>query len=84
MEISYGTLLALGKSLKKSIFLFSGDTEISITCISYLGLATGQFMDIHKIFSTNYGGHNVSCLKNSTFAELEFAFFLLHSAKLNF
>ena len=28
---------------------FSGDTEIFITYISYLGLATGQFMEIHDI-----------------------------------
>ena len=84
MEISWGTLLALGKKFKKSIFLFSGDTEIFITYISYLGLATGQFMLIHNILCFRYGIYNISCVKNSTFTEYEFAFILLHSAKLNF
>ena len=51
MEISKGTLLALVKYLEKSIILFSGDTEIFITCISYIGLAIGQFTDIHNILS---------------------------------
>ena len=53
MEISKGTLLALVKCLEKSIILFSGDTEIFITCtcISYIGLAKGQFRDIHNILS---------------------------------
>ena len=41
--------------MKKSIFLFSGDTEIFITYISYLGLATYQFMEIHNILSLYYG-----------------------------
>ena len=69
--------------MKKSIFLFSGETDFFITCISYLGLATGQFMDIH-ILSLCYGGHNVPYMKNSTFIEYEFAFLHLHSAKLDF
>ena len=36
------------------------------------------------ILSLCYGGHNVPYMKNSTFTEYEFAFLLLHSAKLNF
>ena len=83
MEISQGTLLALGKCLKQSIFLFSVDTEIFITYISYLGLATGQFMDIHNILALCYGGHNVPYMKIFTFSEYEFAFLLLNSVKLN-
>ena len=84
MEISKGTLLALGESLKNSIFFFSGDTEFFITYISYLGLATDQFMEIHNILSLYYGGYNMPYVKNFTFTENKFAFLLLHSAKLNF
>ena len=83
MEISYGTLLAFGESLKKSIF-FSGDTEIFITYISYPGLATDQFMELHNILCLCYGGYNMPYAKNSTFTEYKFAFLLLHSAKPNF
>ena len=72
------------ESLEKYIFLFSGDTEIFITYILYLGLATCQFMEIHNIFSLCYGGYNMSYVKNSTFTEYKFAFLLLHSTKLNF
>ena len=72
------------ESLKKSSFLFSGDTEIFITYISYLGPASAQFMEIHNISSLCYGGNNMPYAKNSTFTEYKFAFLLLHSAKLNF
>ena len=68
----------------KSIFLLSGDTEIFITYISYLGLATDQFMEIHNILSLCYGGYNMPYAKNSTFTEYKFALLLLHSANLNF
>ena len=78
-----GNTLALGESLKKCIFLFSGDTEFFITYISYLGLATDQFMEIHNILSLCYGGCNMPYVKNSTFTEYKFAFLLLQSAKLN-
>ena len=54
-----GNTFSSSEMFQKSIFLLSGDTEIFITCISYLGLATGQFMDIHNILSLCYGGHNV-------------------------
>ena len=84
MKISKGTLLALRESLKKSIFPISGDTEIFITYISYLGLATDQFTEIHNILSVCYGGYSMPCVKNSTFTEYKFEFLLLHSAKLNF
>ena len=84
MEISQGTLLALGEKLKKSVFLFSGVNEIFITYISYLGLATDQFMEIHNILSLYYGGYNMPYVKNSTLTEYRFAFLLLHSAKLIF
>ena len=73
-----------GKFEKKSVFLFSGDTEIFITYISYLGLATDQFIEIHNILSLYYGGYNMSYVKNFTFTEYKFAFLLLHSANLNF
>ena len=73
-----------GKFEKKSIFLFSGDTEIFITYISYPGLATDQFMEIHNILSLCCGGYNMPYAKNSTFTEYKFAFLLLHFAKLNF
>ena len=56
---------------KKSVFLFSGDNEFFITYISYLGLATGQFMEIHHILSLFYGGYNIPYAKNSTFTEYE-------------
>ena len=80
MEISKGTLLALVESLKKkSNFLYSGDTEIFITYIPYLGLATVQFMEILNIFSLCYGGYNMPYVKNFTFTEYKNAFLLLHS-----
>ena len=69
---------------EKSIFFFSGDTEIFITYISYFGLATDRFMAIHNILSLCYGGFNIPYVKNSTFTEYKFAFLLLHPAKLNF
>ena len=69
---------------KKNIFISSGDTEIFISYISYFGLATDQFMEIHNILSLCYGGYNMSYVKNSTFTEYKFAFLLLHSAKLIF
>ena len=73
------------KSLKKSIFLFSGGTEIFVTYISYLGLATDQFIEIHNvILSLRCGGYNMPYVKNSTFSKYKFALLLLHSAKLNF
>ena len=84
MEISYGTLLAFGESLKKSIFLFSGDTEIFITHISYLGLATDQFIETHNSLSLCYGGFNMPYVRNSSFTEYKFAYLLLQSAKLIF
>ena len=45
MGISNGTLLALYNSLRKSNFLFPGDTKCYITYkyISYLDLATDKF-----------------------------------------
>ena len=54
MEISMGTLLALGETFEKTKtnnfpFFFSGDTEILITCNLYVDLATGQFMESHNI-----------------------------------
>ena len=36
-------------------------------------------MDSHKILSLYYGGHNVPCMKISTFTEYEFAVLLPHS-----
>ena len=52
--------------------------------ISYLGLATDQFMETHNILFLCYGGFNMPYNKNSTFTEYKFAFLLLQSAKLNF
>ena len=83
-SISKGTFLALEEILKKSILLFSGDTEIFITNISYLGLAKDQFMEIHNIMSLCYGGYNMLYEKKSTFTQYKFAFLLLHSTKLSF
>ena len=57
------TLRPWGK-FEKIHFPFSGDTEIFITYISYLGLAPDQFMDIHNILSLCYGGYNVPYVKN--------------------
>ena len=74
------TLLAFTKSLKKSLFLFSGDTEFFITCI----LCLDQFMGTHNILSLCYGGHNMPHMKTSTLTEYEFALLFLHSAKLIF
>ena len=52
MGESQGTLLTLWKSLINSNLLSSaGDTDFFITCISYLGLATGQFMEVQIILS---------------------------------
>ena len=65
--IKLGNTFSPWAMFQKSIFLFSGDTEIFITCMSYLGLATGQFMDIHNTLSLCCGGHNVPYMKNSTF-----------------
>ena len=59
-------------------------TKIFITYISYFGLATDRFMEIHNILPLCYGGYNMPYVKNSTFTEYKFAFLLLHSAKLNF
>ena len=75
---------SLEKFEKKNIFLFSSDAESFITYISYLSLATDQFVEVHNIWSFCYGGYNVPYMKNSTFTEYEFAVLLLHSAKLNF
>ena len=36
---------------KKHFSFFSGDTDFFITYITYLGLATGQFMEVHNILS---------------------------------
>ena len=79
-----GNTFSSWESLKKSIFLFSCDTEIFITYILYLSLATDQFMEIHNILSLYYGGYNMPYVKNSTFTEYKFAFLLLHSEKLHF
>ena len=54
MELSQGTILALGKGFIKPFF--SGNTEIFITYITNLGLATGQFMEVyilHFVFVFN-------------------------------
>ena len=78
------TLSPWGKFEKNPFSFFSGDTEFFITYISYLGLATDQFVEIRNILSLCYGGYNMPYVKNSTFTENKFAFLLLHSAKLNF
>ena len=80
----FGNTLALGEGLKESVFFFSGNNGIFITYVSYIGLATCQFMGIHNILSLCYGACNMPYLKNSTFTKYEFAFLLLHSANLNF
>ena len=79
-----GNTFSIWGKFEKSIFLSSGETDFFITYISYFGLATDQFMEIHNILSLCYGGYNMPYVKNSTFTENKFALLLLHSAKLNF
>ena len=68
----------------KSVFLFSGDTEIFITYISYLGLATDQFMEIHNILSLYYGGYNMPYLKKLHFYGIQVCLFASALRKTQF
>ena len=77
-----GNTFSSWEKFEKINFPFSADPEI--TCISYRGQATGQFMEIHNILYLCYGVQDMPYMKNTTFTEYEFAFLLLHSAKPKF